>query len=84
VSAIGSLVVGVAAAAMARAVIARASRAGASGTVRSADLVGRTADVIVPFAGTATGKIQSGPQVVTYRTAEHSSHLDALCLRTPG
>jgi membrane protein implicated in regulation of membrane protease activity len=58
VSAIGSLVVGVAAAAMARTVIARASRAGASGTVRSADLVGRSADVIVPFAGNATGKIR--------------------------
>lgn len=57
-SAIGAVVVGVLAAAMARVVIGRASRAGASGTVRSQDLVGRTADVIVPFTGSATGKIR--------------------------
>jgi hypothetical protein len=57
-TAIVSLVVGVAAAAMARLIIGRASRAGASGTFQSRELVGRTGDVIVPFAAGATGKIR--------------------------
>jgi membrane protein implicated in regulation of membrane protease activity len=53
-----SLAVGVAAAGLARGVIGRAARGGPSGTVRSADLVGRTAGVVVPFGGGATGKIR--------------------------
>jgi membrane protein implicated in regulation of membrane protease activity len=53
-----SLAVGVAAAALARGVIGRAARGGPSGTVRSADLVGRTAGVVVPFGTGATGKIR--------------------------
>jgi membrane protein implicated in regulation of membrane protease activity len=57
-AAILSLSVGVAVAAMARVVIGRASRAGPSGTVRSVDLVGRTASVVVPFEGEATGKVR--------------------------
>jgi hypothetical protein len=57
-SAAGALLVGVVAAAMARVVIGRASRAGASGTVRSTDLVGRSAAVVIPFGGAATGKVR--------------------------
>ena len=57
-SAIGALLVGTAAAVMGRVIIGRASRAGASGTVHARDLVGRTADVISPFAGGATGKVR--------------------------
>lgn len=58
VSGIGALAVGVVAAAMARFVIGRAARAGASGTVQARDLVGRSAAVVVPFAGAATGKVR--------------------------
>jgi hypothetical protein len=57
-SAVGAIVAGVAAAAMARVVIGRASRAGASGMVRAADLVGRSGAVVVPFGGSATGKVR--------------------------
>jgi membrane protein implicated in regulation of membrane protease activity len=57
-SAAGALVVGVVAAAMARVVIGRASRAGNPGTVRPSDLVGRSAAVVVPFGGAATGKVR--------------------------
>jgi membrane protein implicated in regulation of membrane protease activity len=57
-TAVVALVVGALAAAMARVVIGRASRAGPSGTVRTKDLVGRSASVVVPFEGTATGKIR--------------------------
>lgn len=56
--AVASLAVGGVAAALARAVIGRASRAGASGTVKSGDLVGRTAGVVVPFGSGATGKVR--------------------------
>ncbi|HZU83142.1 MAG TPA: hypothetical protein VE987_09510, partial [Polyangiaceae bacterium] len=42
--------VGVVAAAIARAVIGRAVRGGPSGTVRTAELAGRSAGVVVPFA----------------------------------
>jgi|HubBroStandDraft_1064217.scaffolds.fasta_scaffold13256_2 membrane protein implicated in regulation of membrane protease activity len=57
-SAIGALFVGTAAAVMARVILSRASRAGPSGTVHAKDLVGRTGDVIIPFAGGATGKVR--------------------------
>ena len=57
-SAIASCVVGVVAAAMARIVIGRAARRGASGTVHPRDLVGRSARVVVPFAAKATGKVR--------------------------
>ncbi len=57
-SGIGAVVVGVLAAGMARFVIGRASRGGASGTVRSTDLVGKSASVLVPFAGASTGKVR--------------------------
>jgi membrane protein implicated in regulation of membrane protease activity len=53
-----SLAVGAVAAALARGLIGKAARGGPSGTVRSADLVGRTAGVVVPFASGATGKIR--------------------------
>jgi hypothetical protein len=43
---------------MARFVIGRASRAGASGMVKPADLVGKSAAVVVPFGGSATGKVR--------------------------
>jgi len=43
---------------MARFVIGRATREGASGTVRTQDLVGKTAGVLVPFGGKATGKVR--------------------------
>jgi membrane protein implicated in regulation of membrane protease activity len=56
--AIAAVVVGVLAAAMARMLIRRAAGHGESGTVRSADLVGKTGDVVVPFAGSATGKVR--------------------------
>lgn len=57
-AAIAASVVGVVAAAMARVVIGRASRRGASGTVQPRDLVGRSARVLVPFAADATGKVR--------------------------
>lgn len=57
-SAIGACVVGVAAAAMARAMIRRAASEGDSGTVRVEDLLGKTGDVVVPFSGKATGKVR--------------------------
>jgi membrane protein implicated in regulation of membrane protease activity len=72
-AAIGALAVGAVAAAMARAVIGRASRAGASGTMQSRDLVGKTGSVIVPFAAGATGKIRvrvAGADVDVLATAE--------------
>jgi membrane protein implicated in regulation of membrane protease activity len=56
--AVASLAVGAVAAGLARTVIGRASRAGASGTVKRGDLVGRTAGVVVPFGGGATGKVR--------------------------
>jgi membrane protein implicated in regulation of membrane protease activity len=55
---LASLVVGTLAATLARTVIGRAARAGSSGTVRSADLVGRSAGVVVPFRSGATGKVR--------------------------
>jgi hypothetical protein len=58
VSGIGGLAVGIAAAAMARFVIGRAARAGAAGMVQARDLVGRSAAVVVPFAGATTGKVR--------------------------
>jgi membrane protein implicated in regulation of membrane protease activity len=79
VSAIGAAVVGVTAAVMARWVIGRASRQGASGTVKSEDLVGRTADVIVPFAGGATGKVRvrvAGADVDVLATTDDGEALD--------
>lgn len=56
--AVASFVVGASAAALARSVIGRASRLSPSGTVKRADLVGRTAGVVVPFASGATGKVR--------------------------
>jgi membrane protein implicated in regulation of membrane protease activity len=55
---IGAVVVGTAAAVMARVILGRLSRAGASGTVHAHDLAGRTGDVIIPFAAGATGKVR--------------------------
>ncbi|HEY6463979.1 MAG TPA: hypothetical protein VIY73_27605, partial [Polyangiaceae bacterium] len=72
-TAVAALVVGVLAAAMARLVIARASRAGLSGTVQTRDLVGRSASVVVPFEGAATGKIRvrvAGADVDLLATSE--------------
>ena len=57
-SAIVAAGVGGVAAVMSRFAIGRAAHAGSPGTVQPADLVGRTADVLVPFAGAATGKIR--------------------------
>lgn len=57
-SAVVALGVGGVAAAMARFVIGRATRAGDSGMVQSTDLVGLTGAVIVPFGGSATGKVR--------------------------
>jgi membrane protein implicated in regulation of membrane protease activity len=77
-SAAGAVVVGVAAAAMARAVIGRASRAGASGTVHAADLVGRSAAVVVPFGGATTGKVRvrvAGADVDVLATTDDSEPL---------
>jgi membrane protein implicated in regulation of membrane protease activity len=78
-SGIGALVVGVLAAAMARVVIGRASRSGASGTVRSTDLVGKSAAVLVPFGGEATGKVRvrvAGADVDLLATTEDGQPLD--------
>jgi membrane protein implicated in regulation of membrane protease activity len=58
IPAVAALVVGTAAAAMARTLIRRAAGQGTSGTVRSQDLVGKTGDVVVPFSGGATGKVR--------------------------
>jgi membrane protein implicated in regulation of membrane protease activity len=72
------LAVGVLAAALARFVLGRASRAGASGTVQSRELVGRTADVIVPFGGGTTGKIRvrvAGGDVDVLATADDGEAL---------
>lgn len=78
-AALGAVGVGVAAAGMARAVIGRASRAGPSGTVHPRDLVGRTADVIVPFSGGATGKVRvrvAGSDVDVLATTDDGETLD--------
>ncbi|HTQ46883.1 MAG TPA: hypothetical protein VMI75_29215 [Polyangiaceae bacterium] len=78
VSAIGALVVGTAAAAMARFVIGRATRAGAPGTVRTQDLVGRSAAVVVPFGDKSTGKIRvrvAGADVDVLATTEDGEPL---------
>ena len=78
-SAIAAVVVGVLAAGMARVVIGRASRSGASGTVRSADLVGKSAAVLVPFGGDATGKVRvrvAGADVDLLATTEDGQPLD--------
>src|SRR5271170_6716795 len=72
-SAIGAVSVGAVAAMMARVVIGHASRAGASGTVHSRDLVGKTGAVIVPFGAGATGKIRvrvAGADVDVLATAD--------------
>jgi membrane protein implicated in regulation of membrane protease activity len=77
-SAIGALAVGTCAAVMARVVIGRASRAGASGTVQARDLVGRTAGVVVPFDGASTGKVRvrvGGGDVDILATTEDSEPL---------
>jgi membrane protein implicated in regulation of membrane protease activity len=55
---LASLTVGAVAAALARGAIGRAARGTSSGTVRPADLVGRTAGVLVPFGSGATGKVR--------------------------
>jgi membrane protein implicated in regulation of membrane protease activity len=73
-----SLVVGLAAAALARGVIGRASRGGPSGTVKAADLVGRTAGVVVPFGSGATGKVRvrvAGSEVDLLATTEDGEPL---------
>jgi membrane protein implicated in regulation of membrane protease activity len=57
-SGIGASVVGIGAAAIARTLIGRAAGEAPSGTVRPADLVGKTGDVVVPFGGKATGKVR--------------------------
>ena len=78
-SGIGALVVGVLAAGMARVVIGRASRRGASGMVRSEDLVGKSAAVIIPFGGEATGKVRvrvAGADVDLLATTEDGQPLD--------
>lgn len=78
-SAIAALVVGVVAAAMARVVIGRASRSGAPGTVRAEDLVGKSAAVLVPFGGDATGKVRvrvAGADVDLLATTEDGEPLD--------
>jgi membrane protein implicated in regulation of membrane protease activity len=72
-SALGAVSVGIVAAVMARVNIGRASRAGASGTVQSRDLVGKIGAVIVPFRGGATGKIRvrvAGADVDVLATAD--------------
>jgi membrane protein implicated in regulation of membrane protease activity len=76
--AVASLAVGAVAAALARAVIGRASRAGASGTVKAGDLVGRTAGVVVPFGTGATGKVRlrvAGSEVDLLATTDDSEPL---------
>jgi membrane protein implicated in regulation of membrane protease activity len=50
--------VGAVAATIARVVIARVVRGGPSGMVRTAELAGRTAGVVVPFTKGATGKVR--------------------------
>jgi membrane protein implicated in regulation of membrane protease activity len=78
-SGIAAACVGVAAAAMARTVIGRASRAGPAGTVRPEDLAGRTAEVLVPFASGATGKVRvrvAGADVDLLSTAEGGEEFD--------
>ena len=58
-SAIAGGVVGATAGAMAQIVIGRAGRPGRAGTVRPADLVGRSARVMVPMEAGATGKVRT-------------------------
>lgn len=58
-SAIASALVGTAAGAMAQIVIGRATRRGRAGTVLPADLVGRSARVVVPMEPGATGKVRT-------------------------
>jgi membrane protein implicated in regulation of membrane protease activity len=78
-SALGALAVGVVAAVMARVVIGRASRAGASGTVQSRELVGRTGSVLVPFGAGQTGKIRvrvAGGDLDVLATADDGEALE--------
>lgn len=78
-SGIVAVVVGVVAAVMARVVIGRASRSGASGMVRSEDLVGKSAAVLVPFGGQATGKVRvrvAGADVDLLATTEDGQPLE--------
>ncbi len=56
---LGAAGVGVVAGAMAWWVVSRSTRAGASGTVRPGDLVGRSARVLVPMAAGMTGKVRA-------------------------
>ena len=78
-SGIGAVVVGVLAAVMARVVIGRATRSGASGMVRSEDLVGKSAAVLIPFGGETTGKVRvrvAGADVDLLATTEDGQPLD--------
>jgi membrane protein implicated in regulation of membrane protease activity len=58
-----ALGVGMAAAVLARGVISRASRGGASGTAKQADFVGSTGRVLVPFQTGSTGKVRCSAAV---------------------
>ncbi|HXX66999.1 MAG TPA: hypothetical protein VEK07_07455 [Polyangiaceae bacterium] len=53
-----ALGVGSASALLTAVLVAHASRAGATGTVKRADLVGRVGNVLVPFQSGATGKVR--------------------------
>jgi uncharacterized RDD family membrane protein YckC len=78
-SSLVATLVGVVAATMARVVIGRASRAGASGTVKPADLVGRSGAVVVPFGGAATGKVRvsvAGAEVDLLATTDDGEPLE--------
>ncbi len=57
-TALVSLAVGAVAGAFAQTLFRRAARSGAGGTVTNADLVGRSGDVVVPFARGQTGKVR--------------------------
>jgi membrane protein implicated in regulation of membrane protease activity len=77
-SAIAAAAVGMAAGAMAHVVIGRATRPGRSGTVRPADLVGRSARVVIPMAAGATGKVRvrvAGAEVDLLATADGAESL---------
>jgi membrane protein implicated in regulation of membrane protease activity len=75
-----ALTVGVIATALARWLMVRAAQVGPSGTVKRADLVGRVAGVIVPFASGSTGKVRmrvAGSEVDLLATTDDGEPLDS-------
>ncbi|MEI8258711.1 MAG: hypothetical protein WCJ30_23820, partial [Deltaproteobacteria bacterium] len=79
-TALVSLAVGAVAGGIAQTLIRRATETGDAGTTLRADLVGKTGDVIVPFARGATGKVRvrvKGADVDVLATTEDEQTIGA-------